>query len=371
MSRPKALRKRMRSWISKLSRRSSDPSNPAMPFSNAYPHILDAIADAADYETGIALRAVNRQLKQRIDENLARHLVLHGDHICAITENGIRRYPPGLHDSPMNQALQVVARNSSPGPNGFVLGRPVHPIAYDVWVHNIFEAPGVVQLRRALAHIEVLDYLPTTGSIAFFPAHISVLRLSGLAVDIEEHEHHAPLYTIDSVDTLVLGACSTFALPPPYMKYTYNLPFDINTNPPRRVVIHLTGQVKAIDYLSLISSTAWLPGSELVVVLQDLSNHWVGYSCQAVYLLEGLLLYGEHHPFDKYTLVNPRATISRQITGRSNPGFPDIPFQCHELGEILKLYIDDSRFKSVFRYLTHRQFLAEIGVDRYMLEMGW
>ncbi|BEJ15374.1 hypothetical protein CspHIS471_0411410 [Cutaneotrichosporon sp. HIS471] len=204
MSHPKALHKRIRSWISKLRR-----SNPAMPFSDAYPHILDAIADAADYETGIALRAVNRQFKQRIDDNLARHLVLHDDHFCAMTENGIRRYPPGLYDSPMNLALQVVAWNSSPGPNGFVLGRPVHPIAYDIWVRNIFEAPGVNQLRRALAHIEVLDYLPTTGSIAFFPAHISVLRLPDMGMDIEEQEqeqeHHSPLYTIDSVDTLVLA----------------------------------------------------------------------------------------------------------------------------------------------------------------------
>lgn len=319
-------------------------------FDVMYPHLMDVIIDAADYESRLALRAVNRRLCKLIDNCFATHLTWFED--AMHTSNAARemwRHPLPILTADLPLALAKLA-----------------PWEQDF--RNILRSTRCLDLREVLPFEGCLDAegVPAVRIWPSFPT-------------VSLH--------VEGVDTLVMRAFVPIArdpflaamLPPGLAPPTPSLPPLPDATlprllweraPPRRVVIHLDPE--NVSYATprgmdppQFPETTPAADSELVLV----AIHWRNFDPSDLdRIIENLLtspalghlgrvfnsyVFVQSSPGRVTTLNHRSLTYSRVINDGVKASLrkhvsPDIQIRC----------------------FTTAEWRAEISRERHYLEMG-
>jgi hypothetical protein len=219
-----------------------------------------------------------------------------------------------------------------------------------------------------LAHTEVLDVMWPPDGVTSFPGHIPTLRIWPETFDPRDEEE--PVFAVDSVDTLVLVAHASLRRLRYPVSWIYRLPHGIEATPPRRVVIHLQPLIDFEEYVPLIVARSRPANSELVLVACDIEESEQKCHCEVLRFLRALLRLSAQ-PFDRYTLVNPDARVRRHTAWAASTIFGIGRVRSRRLGSIFKAVIaHDVECELKFRYISVKQFEAELGSRRFAHEMG-
>lgn len=177
---------------------------------NYFPHLFEAIVDASDFNTLLAYRQTSRSLRDRIDNLLARHLVLTDD---VRTVKG-RRMPSFSPYSTQRPTVRLLDVHADPSPDVKLALQSTRLLTVRVYghiqrgsfhcrtlvLHSLHQLPPATCVRTLVLNVPATDYahFVTTAMgkclTLVVPSDLKVVFLDGLQrrkiriITIEEWE---------------------------------------------------------------------------------------------------------------------------------------------------------------------------------------
>ncbi|BEJ15373.1 hypothetical protein CspHIS471_0411400 [Cutaneotrichosporon sp. HIS471] len=341
-----------------------------MPFQDAldqgYPHLLDAIVDYSDYATLIPLHNVNQYCRNRIDTYQVKHLVWDDGLFTKTLDGHYVRPLNSLLSSRLPAALTI---------NELLSEQRAHLDLFRI-THIMFrlrrkvssrvgppfkQLPPSPQLENLLAKNKVFDiYELRNGEeecLIHFPIKPSVLRFWPVARNIA---WRATTYNIGHIDTLVI-------LPARVTPKSPVTP-SVNVKSANRIVLHLRDNALAL--LADVLGTSTIEGTEIVLIATGLKMGGITTFNGFAYLLWTIVDIMDDK--QSITLVDDQVKVSKRALKTLNQKTTVPGLDSTVLADIFKAVIDSIPSMSVpeFRAISVAEYEAELGEERFALEMG-
>ncbi|BEI84565.1 hypothetical protein CcaverHIS002_0411690 [Cutaneotrichosporon cavernicola] len=355
-----------------------------MPFKDAldecYPHILDDIVDYSEYAAHIPLYNVNHYCRNRIDTHQAKHLVwddglftktLDGQYVRPLNPLLAARLPAALT---INELLSEQRAHLDLFRITHIMFRLKPPRSSRVGP-PFKQLPPSPQLQNLLAINQVFDiYEKRNGEddcLISFPIKPSVLRFWPVVRNIA---WRATTYNVGQIDTLViLPARVTPKSPVKAPRYTLCLGIDevtpfISVISANRIVLHLRDN--SLHLLGDVLGTSAIEGTDIVLIASGWKMGGITTFNGFAYLL--WMIVDSMNDKQSITLVDDQVQVSKRTlkTLRQKTGVPGL--ESTVLADIFKDVLDSITSRSVpkFRAVSVAEYEAELGEERFALEMG-
>lgn len=302
---------------------------------------MDAIVDAADYDTRLRLRTLNRHIRDRVDHILAECLVWLDDVMYTDNAEGeLRRHPLSVLNADLPRALRAVRLGD---------------IRYHHNLRDILRSTKILDIRSPL---RTAGHLPLSSTL-------SVLLLSVSSYDEKELAqvyHH-------NLDTLiVLDHTPVPAIPASYRVPSLSANLAVERQRPRRTVIHMKGKCLDAIWYFLFDDGCSTEHDDNELVLVG-SNCRDTFSFRLHICLRSLLSpTPQRRQFKNWIVVNPEAEV-RSI----NDTYPylnngSLPLT---VGSMIAAMLEKQVGpKPEIRFVSLEEWAEELGPERFKLEMG-